>query len=516
MTYAEAVEHLYSLGPELPASGWSSERTDVARPLRRFDLAHMRLLCAALGNPQLRVPSVLIAGTNGKGSTAATLASILTAAGYRTGLYTSPHLLRVNERIQLAHPLLPSEYGSELVHGADGPLQLCEISDHDFALLYTQVDEACKTLVAEGSLPMSPSFFERLTAVGFLYYAGLNGAEHADIMILEVGLGGRLDATNVVDPLLSIITDIALDHQEYLGETIGEIAAEKCGILREGGTLITLPQHSEANVAIGVAATALHVHAINAADYMPPSARNSPLVADSPSLRADAQPDRPPRNRYSLSLDDGSGAAVIEVDSPLPGHHQQRNVALAIAAAVELRNKHGYTSNETSNRCCYIIINAAIEAGIRGTRWPGRLEFVAPNLLLDVAHNPAGAWTLRGAIASLPPTQPRTLIFSCLRDKNLKEMSNILFPLFDSSPDGDPMRRHDHVVLAPIANSRAARVEDLLAAAQEMGVPAHAALHLAGALAQARAITPRGGLILATGSVYLVGEIRHLAIEGLA
>jgi dihydrofolate synthase/folylpolyglutamate synthase len=310
-------------------------------------------------------------------------------------------------------------------------------------------------------------------------------------VVLEVGLGGRLDATNVVEPLLSIVTDIALDHQEYLGNTIAEIAREKCGILRPHATLITLAQHPEANQAIGEIAVALEVTGINAAEYLPPAARNG--AGDAGDMR---------RNRYVINVADAVEPGLVEVDSPLAGAHQQRNLALAIAAAVQLRNNNGY-----------IITNAALEAGIRNTSWPGRLEWVAPNLLLDVAHNPAGAWTLRAALAALPEAQPRTLIFSCLRDKSLTEMSRILFPLFDSTVDGDPMRRSDHIILAPIANPRAASVEDLLTAARALGVPAHAAPHLAGALAQARAITPAEGLIVATGSVYLVGEIRQLALE---
>ncbi len=152
--------------------------------------------------------------------------------------------------------------------------------------------------------------------------------------------------------------------------------------------------------------------------------------------------------------------------------------------------------------------------GIRNTTWPGRLELIAsakgPNLLLDVAHNPAGAWALRAAIAQLPEAQPRTLLFSCLRDKDLKEMSQILFPLFDSSSD----RPYDHILFAPIDNPRAASLEDLLAAAHALDIPAHAAPDLAAALAEARAVTPANGLIIATGSVYLVGEIRQLAVQG--
>jgi len=498
VTYQEAIDHLYALGPELfPTPG---------KPLRKFDLDHMRTLCAALGNPQDRVPAVLIAGTNGKGSTAATLASILTAAGYRTALYTSPHLVRINERIQLAHPTLPSEYGSLTTPGADGPLALTQIPDDVFAALYTQVNDACDRLTAAAELPVLPSFFERVTAVAFLYFAGSATIDQgttpaADIAILEVGLGGRLDATNVVHPILSILTDIALDHQEYLGDTIAKIATEKCGILRPHGTLITLPQHPEANQSIGNAAVELEIHAISAAQYLPPAPRNNTQPAASTTAL--------PANRYTISL---AGDAV-QIASPLPGQHQQRNLALAIAAAEELRNPTGYKSATTSNQTSYNIPNTAIEAGIRNTRWPGRLEFLPPNLLLDVAHNPAGAWTLRSAIAALPESQPRTLIFSCLKDKSLTEISRILFPLFDSSPDGDPLRRQDHIIVAPIANLRAAAVEDLKAAAEALGIPAHVALDLASALTQARILTPSGGLIIATGSVYLVGEIRNQALH---
>jgi dihydrofolate synthase / folylpolyglutamate synthase len=486
MSYAAAVDHLYALGHELAPATPST-------PRRKFDLAHMRVLAGALGNPQITFPSILIAGTNGKGSTAATLSSILTAAGYRTGLYTSPHLVRVNERIQI-----------------DGH----EISDEDFARLYFHVDESARLLVESGDLPYPPSFFEVLTAVGFLYFAGERAAQAekipVDIVILEVGLGGRLDATNIVDPILSILTDIALDHQDYLGNTIAEITREKAGILRPGGTLITLPQHPEANQAIGEAAATLNLRAINAASYIP---RQTPSVARHDLGALSNETATPlPANHYSITLD----GEPLEVNSPLSGHHQQRNIALAIAAVVELRNLNSYKSPLKRNQISYNISDAHIEAGIRNTRWPGRLELLTfssgPRLLLDVAHNPAGAWTLRAAIAQLPEAQPRTLLFSCLRDKDLNEMAQILFPLFDSS-SGDPERGKDHIVFAPIDNPRAAHIDDLLAAAHALDIPAHAAPDLAAALAQARAVTPPNGLIIATGSVYLVGEIRRLAGE---
>jgi len=208
-----------------------------------------------------------------------------------------------------------------------------------------------------------------------------------------------------------------------------------------------------------------------------------------------------PRNKYSLSID----GAALHIDSPLAGQHQQRNLALAIATAVELRTNHSFA-----------ISNEAIETGIRNTNWPGRLEWIpsqrghAP-LLLDVAHNPAGAWALRAALSQLPEHLPRTLIFSCLADKAIDEMAQVLLPLFDST-SGDPERAHDHVVLAPIHNPRAASVEELLAAAHKLDIPAHAAPHVPGALAQAEAITPANGLIVATGSIFLIGELRALAL----
>jgi dihydrofolate synthase / folylpolyglutamate synthase len=478
MSYAAAVDHLYALGHELVP-------TAPDQPRRKFDLEHMRVLAAALGNPQDTFPSILIAGTNGKGSTAATLSSILVAAGHRTALYTSPHLNRVNERIRIDASPIP---------------------DEDFARLYFKVDDVSQRLVSQGALPHHPSFFEYLTALAFLYFA----SRQVDIAVLEVGMGGRLDATNIVHPILSIITDIALDHQEYLGNTIAEIAREKAGILRPGGTLITLPQHPEANQAIGEAAATLDLHAVNAASFIPhtPVPPQVPQ-AESPAAAAESAPEPAsilPRNRYTLTL----GGEALVVDSPLSGHHQQRNIALAIAAAEELRNPSSPNLADRSHPG-YEITNAAIEEGIRNTRWPGRLELLTPAegqpLLLDVAHNPAGAWTLRAAISRLPESMPRTLVFSCLRDKSLTEMAQILFPLFDSSSH----RPYDHIVFAPIHNPRAATLDSLQQAARALDIPAHTAPDVASALAQARALTPSNGLILATGSIYLIGEIRQLA-----
>src|ERR1700738_979439 len=333
MSYAAAVENLNSLGLELAPS--AAETAAGAKPVRRkFVLAHMRALAQGLGNPQQSFPALLIAGTNGKGSTAATLASILTAAGYRTGLYTSPHLVRVNERIQMSAAPESTE-----VSARGGPGELRPIADEDFARLYFRVDEAGRELLEAGLLPHKPSYFEVLTALAFCYFA----EQRVDIAVLEVGLGGRLDATNIVDPLLSIITAISLDHMDYLGTTIAEITREKAGILRQNATLITLPQHPEANQAIGDAAATLALRAINAADYIPPAMHGN---GNAVTAAAD---DSLPTNRYTVMVE----GQPLEVDSPLSGQHQQRNIALAIAAAVELRHRSGNDQAHIGNRDCY-------------------------------------------------------------------------------------------------------------------------------------------------------------------
>jgi dihydrofolate synthase/folylpolyglutamate synthase len=429
-------------------------------PRRKFSVDEVRILLDALGNPQTHFPSVLIAGTNGKGSTASTLASILTEAGQRTGLYTSPHLKRPNERIRIGSPETSSD-----------------IADADFARLYFRVHDAGQELVLSRRLPQLPSYFEILTALAFLYFA----ENKIDIAVLEVGMGGRLDATNVVNPLLSIVTDISLDHMEWLGPTITDIAREKAGILRPGGTMITLPQHPEANQVLGEVAVELDVRGVSAVPYVPPAGTSGPYSIEVPQIS-------------------GASGATIEVDSPLTGAHQQRNIAIAIAAAVELAAHHSFP-----------IIPAAIENGIRRTRWPGRLERISDRIskngatnnvqwILDVAHNPAGAWALRAGIRSVLESHlPRVLVFSCLRDKPLNEMAQILFPLFDQ------------VIVVPIRNARAASVDDLLAAAAATGTPAIAAESVREALhiAEANAL---GGLAVISGSVYLVGEARTLLL----
>ncbi len=513
MTYEDALEHLKILGPELRTGGSASSAGPGSGHRRKFTLDHIRTLLCALGEPQKSFPSVLIAGTNGKGSTASTLASILHAAGFKTGLYTSPHLLRVNERIRVS-----SAQGDEAqASRADGMVSrkatgLEEIPDADFGRLYERVDAAAVRLIAAGELPHYPSYFELMTAMAFTWFA----EQGIELAVLEVGLGGRLDATNSVEPIVSVITDIGIDHTEYLGNTIRQIAGEKAGILRPHGVLVTLAQHPEANAAIGEAAVRLEVRGVDAARCLPPARLQTGVVAPEPTARQapggglDPLPERDSplgRNRYELSLE----GEILHVDSPLYGQHQQRNLALAIATALELRSNHRLLDGRS-----VAISNAAIEAGLRQTQWPGRLEWVNGGagraaLLLDVAHNPAGAWTLRAALAHLPEDQPRTLVFGCLADKPVEEIEQVLLPLFDCA-SSDPARRGDHVILAPIEHPRAATMAELVAAAERLSVPFHSAGSVREALDLAWKVTPAQGVIVATGSVFLVGEIRGLAL----
>jgi dihydrofolate synthase / folylpolyglutamate synthase len=431
---------MYALGHELAHT-----------PSSKFDLAHMRVLLSALEHPENKFRSVLIAGTNGKGSTAATLASILQASGLRTALYTSPHLVRINERIR-----------------TNGE----QISDNQFALLHDVVDRTAERLVEDGELPWHPSFFEMLTAIAFEYFAN----NRVDIAVLEVGMGGRLDATNVVDPLLSVITDISLDHQKFLGNTIAEIAREKAGIIRPNGVLVTLPQTPEANDVIGRVALDAGATAISAVPFVPPvSPASSEPWQREESVRI--------RTSYPLQV----LGKEIEVESPLVGRHQLRNVALAIAAAEEL-SAH-----------LPAITADSIERGIRETRWPGRFQVIPgrenqPEFVFDVAHNPAGAWALRSTLSSLYEDRRLVFVFGAMRDKAIREIAEILFPLAE------------RVVATRADNPRSANPEEIAEAASRTGTEIEFAPDVPSAVRRACALTGNGGVVVVTGSIYVVGE----------
>ena len=453
MSYETAVAQMYALGHELAQT-----------PSHKFDLAHMRVLLAALGHPEKRFASVLVAGTNGKGSTAATLASILQAAGLKSGLYTSPHLVHINERIR--------------VNGEP-------IGDDDFALLHDVADRTAERLVTEGDLPWHPSFFEMLTAMAFEHFARVRPG----LAVLEVGMGGRLDATNVVEPRVSVITDIALDHQKYLGNTIGEIAREKAGIIRPGGVVVTLPQLPEANDVIGNTILDRGARAVNAVPYVPPvSPGSSQYLVPSTQKAGDTFL----RLRYPMQV---LGQEIV-IESPLVGRHQLRNLALAIAAAAELHDQ-GFTQ----------ITPKAIEHGIRETRWPGRFQVVAsdgssPEYVLDVAHNPAGAWALRSTLSAAYGERPVTMVFGVLRDKAIAEIAEILFPIAEQ------------VIVTPANNPRSASGAEIRQAASRVAGDIREAADVASALADAGKIARRGGLVVVTGSIYIVGEaMRQLGVH---
>ena len=443
MSYETAIARMFALGHELAQT-----------PSHKFDLDHMRVLLRALDHPERRFPSVLIAGTNGKGSTAATLSSILRASGLKTGLYTSPHLVRINERIR--------------VNGE-------EISDDDFAALQGEVDRIAERLIERGELPWHPSFFEMMTAIAFEHFA----QERVDLAVLEVGMGGRLDATNVVAPRVSVITDISLDHQKFLGNTVGEIAREKVGIIRPGGAVVTLPQQPEANDVIGNTILDLDARAANAVPYVPPvsPASNQHLV---PSGGQGGFV-----YRYPLAV---LGEQIL-VETPLVGRHQLRNVALAVATAVEL-NRQGIDG----------ITAKSIERGIRETRWPGRFQVIAaqagwPEMVLDVAHNPAGAWALRSALSERYENRPLIFVFGAMRDKAISEMTEILFPLAE------------RVIATRPGNPRAASPEEIQRAAVRTGVDLETVKDVKLALERARVLAGAKAVVVITGSIYLVGEV---------
>lgn len=447
-SYQSAVAQMYALGHELAQT-----------PSHKFDLAHMRVLLTAMEHPERKFRSVLIAGTNGKGSTAATLASILQASGLRTGLYTSPHLVRINERIR--------------INGE-------EISDDQFALLHDVVERTAERLIEDGELPWHPSFFEILTAMAFEYFAN----SRIDIAVLEVGMGGRLDATNIVEPLVSVIADISLDHQKFLGNTIAEIAREKAGIIRPNGLVVTLPQSPDANDVIGEVVLAQNARAVSAAQYVPPvSPKADSYLKTFIAENAEFAEKNFVISTYPLQV----MGQQIQVETPLVGRHQLRNIALAIAAGEELSKQS------------FPITAASIERGIRTTRWPGRFQVIpahngAPEFVLDVAHNPAGAWALRSTLSACYENRRLIFVFGAMRDKAISEIAEILFPLAE------------RVIATMPDNPRAATAEEIREAATRTGAEIESAADVGWAAKRAQELAGANGVIVITGSIYLVGE----------
>jgi len=425
--FADALQYLLALGHETIAI--------------KLGLMNTERLLEALGNPQRFFPSVQIAGTNGKGSTAVMLESICRAAGVKTGLYTSPHLMSITERIRLDNR---------------------EISREEFARLTTQVRDGAQRLLHEGRLETLPTFFEHVTAIALLAFREAN----VQLAILETGLGGRLDATTTAQAETVAITPIALDHQEYLGETLGEIAAEKAAIIRSGVIAVIAPQ----------APAALKVILKRCADCAV-----TPRVAECEAKVLDA--DETGRLRATFET---KTARYENIRLSLRGRHQATNAAVAVSLAEALRER-GFS-----------IPNSAIVEGLERSVHAGRLDWRAgqPSILFDGAHNAAGARALRDYLDEFIKA-PITLIFGAMRDKDLRTIAATLFPIAQK------------LILARPSNPRAATLETLSSI-----IPPdldRSRLTLAAtpaeALSEAYRLTLPEGIICITGSLYLVGEI---------
>ena len=364
MNYSESVQYLYSLGNEVLTA--------------KLGLDRISALLEALGNPHRAGRWIHVAGTNGKGSTSAMIEAGLRATGIRTGLYISPHLAEPTERIQIAG--LP-------------------VSREQFAVAFARVHETAERMLASGALDMHPTYFETVTAMAFVLFA----AEKVHTAVLEVGLGGRLDATNVVAPELCVITPIDFDHQMFLGDTIEQIAAEKAGILKPGVPAVFAEQRPEAE-------RVLRAHARG-----PYTFSRDWAITD---LALDAR-----GSRFCLR--------GVPVTCPLAGEHQVENARVAAIALTEL---------------------GVSPEGIAATRWPARLEHVSeqPEILIDGAHNPAGVRALVAYIRRFYVGRRRIwIVYGALRDKAVAEMASMLFPLADRL-----------IVTAP-ANARAMPPEDI-------------------------------------------------------
>lgn len=428
MTFDEAVRYLIGLGHETLAV--------------KLGLENVRRLLAALGHPQHAFPSVQIAGTNGKGSTAAMLDATARAASLRAGLYTSPHLVSITERVR--------------VGGRD-------VSRAEFARCAASVRAAAEKVRDEsGALP---TFFEQVTAIALEAFRE-SGVELA---ILETGLGGRLDATTAARAVVVAVTPVALDHQEYLGSTLREIAAEKAAIIREGvEAVVASGQHPDALEVILARCREMNV---------------APRFATSDVTVHGASPDGRLRATFRTEQD-----IYENVTLALRGRHQLSNASVAIALAEVLRER-GFAR----------LTREAVVEGLESAAHPGRLELIAgePSLLLDGAHNPAGARALRAYLDEFVRA-PLTLVFGAMRDKDLTEIASALFPAAA------------RLIFTPVNNPRSAAPDALRALAPAPLDPAKvfSAASSAEALRLAYEETPREGLICVAGSLYLVGELK--------
>jgi len=401
-------------------------------------LHRMITIMRALGNPQDLVPALHIAGTNGKGSVAAMAESILRSAGMETGLYTSPHLVRVEERIR--------------INGRD-------ISPRRFAAAVTRIDEAERLLLQRRRLDRPLTFFEFITACAFLHFA----EQAVDVAIVEVGLGGALDATNIISPQACIITGISFDHQNILGGSLERIAREKAGIIKPGTPAISGCRAPAARRVIrqkarGCGATLFEVDR---------------------DCRIRINGGRSGRYAFDLLTQNRTYRGLR---LSLAGEHQVRNAALAVLAA-ELLRPEGLNLR-------------SVRDGLRRARWPGRLdEYRARRrTLLDGAHNPEGALALRDFLTQQPRKRIH-MVFGALRDKDIGRIGACLFPLAEV------------IHLAPIDNARAASAAEIAARHKRFSPRMRGHADSRAALRAAWEGCPRDGLVVVTGSLYLIGEL---------
>jgi len=443
MNYDQSVRYLLALGRELAAPQQAH--------VQKFGLENITTLASLLGQPHRARPCAHIAGTNGKGSTAAMVDSILRAAGMATGLYTSPHLVRINERIRL-----------------NGE----EISDADFAESCTRAMAAAERGMAAGSLAAHPTYFECMTAMAFDCFA----RSDIDFVIYEVGLGGRFDATNIVTPDMTIITQIDFDHEDFLGYTITEIASEKAGIIKPGVCVVSAADHSDARAVIAQTC----------------AERQSRLIEVDSAFRVVSESFSGGCVRASV-ISALTGHA-LQIAPALPGRFQLRN-ALAAAAASELLAERGFA-----------ILPEAIEQGIATARWPGRLERLrtGPDVYLDGAHNPAGARVLLRFWDEEFCGRRIVLVYGAMRDKAVDEIAGLLFP------------HADHVILTEPHQPRAISALLLGEMAGHHSRSFEIVPNPEQALEKAIGEANPGDAVFATGSLYLVGDLRRYWFSPLA
>ncbi len=404
MTYPDSVRFLYALGNEIKTA--------------KLGLDRIHAVLAALNNPQNSFRSIHVAGTNGKGSTCAMIDAGLRAAGIRTGLFTSPHLIEPTERIVIdGMPVTPRQF--------------------------EQAFDVVHKVATELDLDFHPTYFETVTAMAFWLFRELR----VETAVIETGLGGRLDATNVLNPILTVITPIDFDHEAYLGGTIEAIAGEKAGILKQGVPAIFARQRPEAKKVLDRRVAELHISVKRTEEY---EVRDLHVTA--------------------------RGSHFSGINVPLAGEHQVEN---AIAAAMALESL------------------GVPPQGIEQAIWPGRLEHISPNpdIILDGAHNPAGARALARYLERFYAGRKIWLIYGAMRDKSVDEIAGILFPLAS------------RVILTAPNNARALRPEALA----ELTDRASIAPDILTALQQARKEISENDLIVITGSLFLVGEARALS-----